>query len=94
MTSPHPDAAQFTLIDAVWTGENREACLAPDTGACWAFVEARLPQFIYGRYPLEERWRVDIVYIIGLAALVPMLVYAVLGSSRAGLDKIEKRLPQ
>jgi general L-amino acid transport system permease protein len=69
-------AINFLFIDAVWTGNNRKACLGPDVGACWPFVKAKFGQFIYGRYPLQERWRVDIVFYSGLAALVPMLIPA------------------
>jgi len=66
---------QFAFIDAIWTGDNREACLAAEgghAGACWAYVDAYLPQFIYGRYPVEERYRVDIVYALFAALLVPL----------------------
>ncbi|MTI46070.1 general L-amino acid ABC transporter membrane protein [Roseibium hamelinense] len=66
---------QFALIDAVWTGENREACLPKDgqhAGACWAYVKAYFPQFIYGRYPTEEVWRVNIVYFLFAALLIPL----------------------
>ena len=68
---------QFSFIDAVWTGEDRNACLAPEgsdthIGACWAYVKAYLPQFIYGRYPIEERYRVDIVFILFFALLIPL----------------------
>ncbi|WP_269582278.1 amino acid ABC transporter permease [Roseibium sp. Sym1] len=68
---------QFALIDAVWTGDNREACLAQDgghAGACWAYVEAYFPQFIYGRYPTEEIWRVNVVYALFLILLVPLAI--------------------
>ncbi len=68
---------KFGLIDAVWEGSDRQACLAPGTGACWAMVEAKMGQYIYGRYPLEERWRVDIVFYSGLLLLIPMLIPAV-----------------
>ena len=30
---------------------------------------AKLGQFIYGRYPDPERWRVDICFVVGFAAL-------------------------
>ena len=68
---------QFSFITAVWTGEDRNACLAPEgseshIGACWAYVKAYLPQFIYGRYPIEERYRVDIVFILFFALLIPL----------------------
>jgi general L-amino acid transport system permease protein len=68
---------QFAFIDAVWTGDNREACLPQDgghSGACWAYVEAYFPQFIYGRYPVEERYRVDIVYALFALLLVPLAI--------------------
>ena len=32
----------------------------PGAGACWAFVRAKFAFFMYGRYPFEERWRVDL----------------------------------
>ena len=70
---------KFGLIDAVWEGEDRSACLGPEVGACWAFVKAKLSQYIYGRYPIDERWRVDIVFFAGIAALIPMLIPAVPG---------------
>ena len=28
-------------------------------GACWAFIWDKLNYFIYGSYPVSERWRVD-----------------------------------
>ncbi len=68
---------QFALIDAVWSGENREACLPENgdhAGACWAYVKAYFPQFIYGRYPVEERYRVDIVYALFALLLVPLAI--------------------
>jgi len=70
---------KFAFIDAVWTGDNREACLGPEVGACWAFVNAKFGQFVYGTYPVDERWRVDLVYlmlVVGLAALaIPKVPY-------------------
>ncbi|MBT3990083.1 MAG: amino acid ABC transporter permease [Rhodospirillaceae bacterium] len=54
------------FIDAVWFGESAKAC--PNVhGACWAFVTDRWRLFVYGLYPSELRWRVDVFY--GLGAL-------------------------
>ncbi|WP_428983021.1 amino acid ABC transporter permease [Pseudohoeflea coraliihabitans] len=72
-----PPMVQWLFIDAVWTGEGREACLGPDVGACWAFVEAKFGQFIYGRYPLEERWRVDLTAVLLIIGLVPIAIPSV-----------------
>lgn len=57
-----PPFVEWALVHATWDGLSRKAC-APD-GACWAFVRARFALFIYGRYPLEERWRVDLVLLV------------------------------
>ncbi len=68
---------QFAFIDAVWTGDNREACLPQDGGhggACWAYVRAYLGQFIYGRYPVDEIWRVDVVFALFALLLVPLAI--------------------
>ena len=57
----------FLIIDAVWTGADREACLPRDgqaVGACWAFIHERLPFFIYGSYPAAARWRVDVFFVL------------------------------
>ncbi|MCC7348331.1 MAG: amino acid ABC transporter permease [Variibacter sp.] len=69
-----PPLVKFMFIDAVWTGKDREACLAAtqghEVGACWAFVKDRFAYFVYGSYPISERWRVDIFFAmlaIGLA---------------------------
>src|SRR5947207_1841984 len=63
-----PPLVKFLLIDAVWTGLGRDACLEtpahPTVGACWAFVWDRIGFFIYGFYPAEERWRVDVFFAL------------------------------
>jgi len=77
---------RWALIDAVWRGENRNACttllqggLQADnwSGACWAFVRANFSQFIYGFYPVAERWRVIATFMLALLATVPLLTPAV-----------------
>ena len=57
-----PPFLHWALANATWDGLSRKAC-APD-GACWAFVTARFPLFIYGRYPQPERWRVDLAFML------------------------------
>jgi general L-amino acid transport system permease protein len=42
-------------------------------------VTAKFAQFMYGRYPEPERWRVDLVYILALAGLVPLMIPRVPG---------------
>jgi general L-amino acid transport system permease protein len=63
-----PDALRYLIFDAVWTGDDRAACIYtpehPNVGACWPFVYDRFSYFIYGSYPIPERWRVDIFFVM------------------------------
>jgi len=72
-----PPIINWAFISAVWTGENREACLGPGVGACWAFVEAKFAQFMLGRYPPDERWRVYLSGVLLVVGLVPIAIPSV-----------------
>jgi general L-amino acid transport system permease protein len=69
---------KFVLVDAVWSGNDRAACLAEKAGhvvgACWPFIGAKFTQFIYGFYPELERWRVNLTFILGALLLLPLLI--------------------
>ena len=71
-------AIKFTLIDAVWDGSSRVDCLEQTVkrpvGACWPFIAAKFAQFMYGFYPADQVWRVNLTYAVGLALLVPLLI--------------------
>ena len=41
--------------------------------ACWAFIRDRFSFFIYGSYPVPERWRVDIFFVILTISIVWMM---------------------
>jgi general L-amino acid transport system permease protein len=69
---------RFLLVDAVWEGADRGACLEQNVGhavgACWPFVEAKFEQLMFGFYPVSERWRVALSYLVGALLLVPLLL--------------------
>ena len=71
-------AVRFLLVDAVWRGDDRNACLAENAGravgACWPYVQAKFTQFIYGFYPEPERWRVNLTFILAALLLLPLLI--------------------
>lgn len=68
----------FLFINAVWSGIDRNACLAKEKGehigACWPYIKAYFPQFIYGRYPFEERYRIDLAFIIFAIGLILLMI--------------------
>jgi general L-amino acid transport system permease protein len=71
-------SVKFLLIDAVWSGKDRNACLAENAGhvvgACWPYIQAKFTQFIYGFYPEQERWRVNLTFIMAAILLLPLLI--------------------
>ena len=67
-----PPLINWALIDADWTGNSREACSRQ--GACWVFIKEWIWQFIYGRYPADQRWRVNLGAAILIAASVPLFL--------------------
>jgi general L-amino acid transport system permease protein len=71
-------AIKFLLVDAVWKGTDREACLAQNAGhvvgACWPYVHAKFSQFVYGFYPEPERWRVNVTFALAALLLLPLLI--------------------
>ncbi|MDR3467027.1 MAG: amino acid ABC transporter permease [Xanthobacteraceae bacterium] len=78
-------AIRFLLVDAVWQGSSRDACLADNAGhpvgACWPFIAAKFDQLIYGFYPAGERWRVNLAFLIAALLLVPLLMPKVPGKA-------------
>ena len=78
-----PQILNWLFFSAVWSGADRTACLTTDqggqlpvgwSGACWPFVSGRFGQFMFGRYPSEERWRVILTGIMFVALLAPLLI--------------------
>jgi len=61
-----PPLIDFLMVNAVWTGSDRDACLAtaerPVVGACWAYIGDRFAYIVYGSYPIAGRWRVDMFF--------------------------------
>jgi general L-amino acid transport system permease protein len=72
-----PELVKFLLVDAVWAGSDRDACREVvqhrEIGACWPFVWERWSYFVYGSYPIPQRWRVDVFFTMLAAGVVWLL---------------------
>ena len=66
----------FTVIRAVGTGINGDACRKPGAGACWPYVTSFWRLFIYGYYPQAEQWRANVVFALFVALLIPLAIPA------------------
>lgn len=67
-----PPLVQWAILDANFIGDSREDCVGG--GACWVFVKARFGQFMYGFYPIGERWRVNTAFLILILGLIPLFL--------------------
>ncbi|WP_050311311.1 amino acid ABC transporter permease [Yersinia intermedia] len=65
-----PPLLNWTIFNANWLGTSRTDCTRE--GACWVFIHARFGQFMYGLYPIEQRWRINTTLLIGLLTLIPL----------------------
>jgi general L-amino acid transport system permease protein len=67
-----PSIFDWAVLDATWYGNSREDCRT--NGACWAMVRARLDQFVYGFYPITQRWRVNLSFILLAIGIVNLSI--------------------
>ena len=68
-----PAIYDWAYASAVVDAGSRRECQELGTGACWAFIGARLDQFTYGFYPVEEHWRVNLTFVLLFVAVAPVL---------------------
>jgi len=67
-----PPLIEWSFLKADWVGDSREACSRE--GACWVFIKVWFGQLMYGRYPIEMRWRIDIAYIILAVSILSLFI--------------------
>ena len=78
-----PPVINWMFVQAAWVGPDRSVCatvaqggIQPEgwSGACWAYVNANFKQFMYGPYPQDQIWRVNLVGIMFVLLLIPLLI--------------------
>ena len=67
-----PPLLSWAIFDANWVGSTRADCTKD--GACWVFIQQRFGQFMYGYYPRELRWRVDLTVILAVIGVAPLFI--------------------
>lgn len=74
---------RWAVIDADFAGTTRADCTSG--GACWVFVKARFGQFMYGLYPVDERWRPNLLGIITVATVAAVILAPAHAKLKLGL---------
>lgn len=64
----------WALIRAVYVAPDRELCNVEGAGACWPVIKDKALQWVYGFYPADQRWRVNLVYLMGALSLAGLLI--------------------
>lgn len=80
----------WALIDAVWEAKNRRECLdlVGRSGACWPGVAAWIPNLMYGLYPKDQAWRINLGGLVLLAWAVPLWLPGVRSKVGIGLSLV------
>ncbi len=65
-----PPLLNWAFLQANWVGTTRADCTKE--GACWVFIHQRFGQFMYGLYPHDQRWRINLALLVGLLSILPM----------------------
>ena len=64
-----PPLLSWAFFSADFSGASGAECTAE--GACWAWIDQRISQFLYGFYPNDSYWRVNVAVIL----LIPAVAY-------------------
>ena len=71
-----PQLVSWAFVNSVWNAASLSECreiLDGARGACWAVINERFPQLVYGFYPAELRWRPNVAFALLVLALAPVL---------------------
>ncbi|MEM1343134.1 MAG: amino acid ABC transporter permease [Pseudomonadota bacterium] len=76
-----PELYHWAFAGAVWQAGSLSECREimnatlgeGQRAACWAVVNERFNQFMFGYYPAELRWRPVLAFVLLIAALGPVL---------------------
>lgn len=65
---------EWAFINADWSSPNNIDNVCKAGGACWSFIIIRFDQFIYGFYPADARWRVNLGFLLFAVPLACLLI--------------------
>jgi len=56
-----PPLLSWFVLDANIAGDSKDACTG--SGACWTYIKIWFNRFMYGMYPNDEQWRINLSFI-------------------------------
>ncbi len=66
--------ASWAWVNAIFEAGSRRACLdkVGSAGACWPGVTTWIPNMIYGLYPKDQVWRIDLGFALLVTWMLPL----------------------
>ncbi|HEU0223762.1 MAG TPA: amino acid ABC transporter permease, partial [Paracoccaceae bacterium] len=61
------------FFGSVWEAASLQDCRSKGTGACFAVINERFNQFLYGFYPADQYWRPSLTFVLLFLAMAPVL---------------------
>ena len=77
-----PPSLSWMILDANISGDSKDACTG--TGACWTYIKVWFKRFMYGMYPNELHWRINVAFVLVIALGMVGLF---------SIEKLKKYLP-
>jgi general L-amino acid transport system permease protein len=68
------ELVHFLFLSAVYSAPDAAPCRVEGAGACWPFITAKFRLFMFGFYPIDQVWRIELTYVLAVILLVPLLV--------------------
>jgi general L-amino acid transport system permease protein len=62
----------WAVLNATWWADSKAGCAAG--GACWAMFRVRWRQYLYGLYPVDQQWRLNLAAILLIGGMIPLFV--------------------
>jgi len=81
---------QWAVFNAVWEAESRRECLdaVGRSGACWPGVFEWMPNLIYGLYPKDQVWRINLGFLALIVWMIPLWLPRVKSKVAIGLAAV------
>lgn len=80
----------WAVFNAIWEAESRRECLdlVGRAGACWPGVRAWWPNLIYGLYPKDQVWRINLGFLLLVLWVIPLWMPKVTSKVNIGLSAV------
>lgn len=80
----------WAVFNAIWDAENRRECLdaVGRSGACWPGVFVWFENMIYGLYPKDQVWRINLGFALLVVWMIPLWMPRVHSKVAIGLSAV------